>query len=599
MKKRLYSLLLCFTMVVALLPQTALFVSAADDNVCGENLTWALENDETLIISGTGAMTDYDSAEAVPWYSEYESIKTVIIEDTVSSIGNFAFASSAISSVTIGSGVTKIGKSAFRGCEFLTEISIPEGVSEIGEFAFSYTPLINITIPSSVSVIKDQAFSYCSSLTDITVDSANASYCDVEGVLFNKNQTTLIQFPVGKAKSSYTVPETVTTIGNSAFEFCSGLASIVLPSNLTKIGNRAFYSCSALDSISIPNSVTTNGDSAFQNCTFLKSIVIPDSVTSLGEFAFSSCRLLERAVVGKNVTEIKKNTFANCSALTSVSLPDGITTFSEKAFYYCRALESIDLPAELVTIDVYAFYFCDSLKSIIIPENVEQISKESFNYCFALETISFPSGITTVKERAFGNCPAIKDVYFAGTQEQWEENVSVSEDGNTTLIAATFHFAGAKNPLSVIEGAQIRTTGKQGLRFISNIDTDEIDFDRVVEFGTVLIPTADITDISELEIGAVFESGNEVAKVVAKNFYLTSANTRTFTAVITDIKEENYDREYSARAYAILDDGSVIYSATGTSRSVYTVASNALKNPNESEKNKAIFQTIVDLVKNK
>lgn len=599
MKKRLYSLLLCFTMVVALLPQTALFVSAADDNVCGENLTWALENDETLIISGTGAMTDYDSAEAVPWYSEYESIKTVIIEDTVSSIGNFAFASSAISSVTIGSGVTKIGKSAFRGCEFLTEISIPEGVSEIGEFAFSYTRLINITIPSSVSVIKDQAFSYCSSLTDITVDSANASYCDVEGVLFNKNQTTLIQFPVGKAKSSYTVPETVTTIGNSAFEFCSGLASIVLPSNLTKIGNRAFYSCSTLDSISIPNSVTTIGDSAFQNCTFLKSIVIPDSVTSLGEFAFSSCRLLERAVVGKNVTEIKKNTFANCSALTSVSLPDGITTFSEKAFYYCRALESIDLPAELVTIGVYAFYFCDSLKSVIIPENVEQVSKESFNYCFALETISFPAGITTVKERAFGNCPAIKDVYFAGTQEQWEENVSVSEDGNTTLIAATFHFAGAKNPLSVIEGAQIRTTGKQGLRFISNIDTDEIDFDRVVEFGTVLIPTADITDISELEIGAVFESGNEVAKVVAKNFYLTSANTRTFTAVITDIKEENYDREYSARAYAILDDGSVIYSATGTSRSVYTVASNALKNPNESEKNKAIFQTIVDLVKNK
>ncbi len=149
--------------------------------------------------------------------------------------------------------------------------------------------------------------------------------------------------------------------------------------------------------------------------------------------------------------------------------------------------------------------------------------------------------------------------------------------------------------LSTVDGAQIRTTGNQGLRFISSIDKTTVDFDRVVEYGTVLIPTADLTDISELVIGATL-NGHAVAKVAAKNLYEVTDSTTTFTAVLTNIKEKNYAREYTARAYAILDDGSVVYADSGASRSIYTVAKRGLENSAETEANKAVFQAIVDAV---
>ena len=149
--------------------------------------------------------------------------------------------------------------------------------------------------------------------------------------------------------------------------------------------------------------------------------------------------------------------------------------------------------------------------------------------------------------------------------------------------------------LSTINGAQIRTSGAQGLRFISSIDKTSLDFSRVVEFGTILIPSADITDISELQIGATL-NGHTVAKVQANHLYEVTDESITFTAVITNIAEKNYAREYTARAYAILDDGSIAYADTGASRSIYAVAKRGLENPNESDANKEVFQQIVDIV---
>lgn len=149
--------------------------------------------------------------------------------------------------------------------------------------------------------------------------------------------------------------------------------------------------------------------------------------------------------------------------------------------------------------------------------------------------------------------------------------------------------------LTTVNGAQIRTIGKQGLRFISTIDKTSADFSNVVEFGTILIPSADITDISELQIGATL-NGHTVAKVQAKKLYEETDSVITFTAVITNIAEKNYAREYTARAYAIMDDGSVVYAQAGASRSIYIVAKRGLDNSSESISNLVIFQDIVDLV---
>ncbi|MBQ3055103.1 MAG: InlB B-repeat-containing protein [Oscillospiraceae bacterium] len=149
--------------------------------------------------------------------------------------------------------------------------------------------------------------------------------------------------------------------------------------------------------------------------------------------------------------------------------------------------------------------------------------------------------------------------------------------------------------LSTVNGAQIRTTGAQGLRFISSVDKTGVDFSRVMEYGTVLIPSADLTDISELQIGATL-NGHTVAKVPANYIYDESDDEVTFTAVITNVAAKNYAREYTARAYAIMDDGSVVYADAGASRSIYAVAKRGLENPNESDTNKEIFQEIVNSV---
>ncbi len=144
-------------------------------------------------------------------------------------------------------------------------------------------------IQGSVTSIGDWAFSYCTSLTSIEVSVDNINYKSIEGVLFNKAGTELIQYPVGNSKTSYDIPISVTSIGDGAFSGCSSLTSITIPDSVTSIGDRAFFYCSSLTSITIPDSVTSIGDWAFFGCTGLTSITIPDSVTSIGDYAFHCC----------------------------------------------------------------------------------------------------------------------------------------------------------------------------------------------------------------------------------------------------------------------------------------------------------------------
>ena len=251
---------------------------------CGINVTWELTGDGTLIISGTGRISNYSYDNNAPWYSCRAYIKRVVIQQGVRAIGDHAFYyCENLTSVTIPDSVTSIGDYAFAYCVSLTSATIPEGVTSIGGDAFlGCSGLTSVTIPSSVTSTGFETFSGCTELTSITI------------------------------------PEGVTSIGNFAFRGCSNLASVAIPDSVTSIGGSAFSGCSNLASVTIPSSVTSIGWSAFENCTALTFMTIPESVTYISGEVFSNCVRLARVTIPKSVTEISSKAFYYCDSLTDV-----------------------------------------------------------------------------------------------------------------------------------------------------------------------------------------------------------------------------------------------------------------------------------------
>ena len=468
MRKRLLSFVLAVLMIASLLPATALAADIVASGTCGaegdgSNLTWTLDSEGVLTISGSGDMYDYDFSSA-PWYGSSSRVKSAVIADGVTSIGDYAFCD----------------------CYNLASVSIPDSVTLIDNGAFSYcSSLTSVTIPDSVTSIGHGAFASCTSLTGIWVAEGNSHYAnDASGVLFNKDKTTLVQCP-GAISGSYAIPDSVTSIGSYAFSFCTSLTSVTIPDSVTSIGEWAFNYCRSLTSVTIPNSVTIIGDSAFSNCKSLTSVAIPDSVTSIGGSAFRGCSSLTSVAIPNSVTIIGDDAFRGCSSLTSVTIPDSVTSIGDDAFSNCKSLTSVTIPDSVTSIGNFAFSYCESLTSVTIPDSVTSIGDNTFDGCTSLTSVTIPNSVTSIGKGAFSNCKSLTsvtipdsvtrigvgafasctsltsvtipdsvtsinngafydcssltDVYYAGSEAQWKA-ISISSNRNDDLLTANIHY---------------------------------------------------------------------------------------------------------------------------------------------------------------
>ena len=362
-------LLLTFALLL-----TAVTGAWADDSgTCGSGVTWSyVESTKTLTISktgeGTGAMADYPGGQ--PWNSYLDQITTLVIGEGVTSIGGYAFWScEGLESITLPASLKTIGKMAFYLCSKLESISIPDGVTSIGDEAFgNCSNLASINIPAKVTSIGADTFYDCSKLAAINVADGNNNYSsDASGVLFDKNKTTLIQYPAGKTAAAYEIPASVTSIGDMAFFNCDKLTSVTFAGTSVKtIGDCAFYRCTNLASITIPASVTSIGEVAFYNCQNLATVAFAanSALTSIGNGAFYYCTILASINIPAGVTSIGADLFSGCSKLASVTIPAGVTSIGESAFYQCTNLASITIPASVTSIGMYAFFQCGNLGAI-------------------------------------------------------------------------------------------------------------------------------------------------------------------------------------------------------------------------------------------
>ena len=343
-------------------------------------------------------------------------IQSVTIPESVTSIGKSAFehCSNLDSLIINGVATSMIGAYAFASCTSLTSLSLVGSFQTIGDCAFASCGMTSLTIDATITSIEKYAFS-SNSLTSL---SLTGNVQEIGDYAF-ANCTSL---------TSLSLTGDIQKIGDYAFYSCPSLKTVALPKSLTSIGAYAFDSCTSLDSIEIPGTVTEIGDFAF-HLSGLTSVKIDEGVQSTGVHMFYDCDNLATVNLPESLTTIAKGSFAFCSDLNHVKIPARVTCIGDGAFSHCTSLSEITLQDEVKTIGADAFLSCQELTSITLPDSVTDIGKEAFGHCSKLESITIPKNVTTIKSDTFDFCFNLKSITLPAGLTSFQDDLSTCTAG--------------------------------------------------------------------------------------------------------------------------------------------------------------------------
>ena len=401
----------------------AVSVSALDaTGSCGDNVNWKFnESTGELVISGTGEMENYNLEDSFSPFMSKTDVKSVVIKDGVTSVGDYTFTfCRSLTAVTIPDSVKSLGICSFANCITLKDLKLGKGITSIGALAFdSCDGLTKLTIPDKVTFIDEYAFQECDGLTEVKIGNG------VKSLKF--------AFTGCDNLKKVTFGNSIEAIDTHAFSDCKKLKDVVIPETVTTIGANAFQGCASLEKINIPAGVEEIGEAVFYECTSLKEITVDSKNT---EYANDSSGVLYNKkkteliqypvaktdatyTIPSTVEAICDQAFAGCKGLATMIVPSKVRSIGNYAFLECSNLKSIVLSVGLEIIGDAAFYGCDSLTEVILPGGLTTIGNNTFGSCDNLKKITVPVSLTSIGDVCFVDCEKLTDVYYKGTEEQW------------------------------------------------------------------------------------------------------------------------------------------------------------------------------------
>ena len=423
----------------------------------------------TLVINGGSSMDDGALVIGAYAFANNAKLTTPTISENanITSIGAYAFSGcSAISEVVIQKTTTTIGERAYAQCSNISKVTFAEGANvAFASFVFEGCQKISsIALPSTITTFDGSVFAGCNNITEILVDANNPALCSIDGILYNKDATTVLYCPKAKVVDFTTLPATVTKIGTAAFQANPSITTLVIPAGITEIGEMAFENCTGLTSVVFEGSDVVIGKSAFEKCpslttvtlpagltnisekafylTAISSITIPETVTSIGAYAFAKTNITALTIPG-SVTTIAEGAFSDCAnlttvtfaeggtsdlqlgsltdtvgvfegsaAITTVVLPKNIQIVGSRAFYNIKTITTMAIPADasLKTIGDWAFYY-NKFNAIALPEGLTYIGSHAFENC-QFTTVNISTTVTEIGDKAFSSCSLLTTVTF-------------------------------------------------------------------------------------------------------------------------------------------------------------------------------------------